>query len=117
MRIILGIVFSFYLLVGAFYCLYGESDIINPGLLESIYRVIWHSSRELLTLVLAYFMFLVTFDTKTKEICRWVGIYQLFHIGFNILSVFGLASSSDPLWSGISIMFIFVVLLILFSNE
>lgn len=116
MRLTLITVFSLYLLVGAFYNLYGNSDS-DPNTREVILRAVWHTSRELYTVFLTYLLFVMTFDTKTKVIALVSMFYLIFKTVFHALNILGIASVKSELWSGFSFLAIFVLALILIDNE
>ena len=118
MKIVLLVIFSLYLLVGAFYSLYGEvyCDVELP-MKEIVYRAIWHMSRGLILTVFSLFIAYMTFDTTLRRMCLVVVLYELIRIVFYTLNIFGIATVGSIEWCGFSFLLIFVMALILFLNE
>ena len=118
MRIVLLIVFSLYLLVGAFYSLYGGvyCDVELP-MREIVYRAVWHISRGLILMVFSVFLAYMTFDTTLRKMSLVVVLYEAVRIVFHTLSIFGVSSVGSIEWCGFSFLFIFVMALILLFDE
>lgn len=116
MKIALVIAFSLYLLVDAYYNLYGKATS-TPDEKEVILRAIWHSSKELYTVFLTCLLFAITFDVKMKIVTLISMVYLAFKTIFHAFNILGIASVTSELWSGFSFLIIFILILTLLNNE
>jgi len=117
MRVVLLIVFSLYVLVGAFYNLYGESCVCELPEGEIVLRAVWHLSRGLILIVFSLFLAYMTFDTTFRKMSLVVASYECFKVIFYTFNIFGVATVGSIEWCGFSFLIIFVLALILLFHE
>jgi len=119
MRKVLFIVFSLYLLVGAFYSLYGDYNVCDCDIpvREVVYRAVWHISKNVLLVVFSLFLGYMTFDTTLMKICLVVASYEALKVIYYVFNMLGMVTIGNEIWCGSSVFIIFVMALILFLDE
>jgi hypothetical protein len=120
MKYVLFAVFSLYLLVGAFYSLYGDYYACcecEIPIREVIFRAVWHISKGGLLAVISFFLVYSTFDITLRKICLITGSFEALRVIYYIFNILGVVTIGDELWCGFSVFIIFVMALILFIDE